>query len=1136
MSIADMAGLGLLSGWRDTKCACCVVLWLATLHTVFSSRELTPVTRETFKFTATEYNASIPEGVVGKRYVVPAARMGIHLTDPSLSVRYKIVGGDVDKFFKAEEEVVGDFSFLRIRTRTGSSVLLNRERQDSFELRVKGVAQYTSGPQLDARVTVKLRIEDVNDLSPLFYPQSYDVQIGEDTALHTNIVTVTASDADIGVNGQVYYSFRDDTDTFAIHPTSGVVSLTRGLVYYEQSHYELTVLAQDRGPSVGHHGRRRSKAKLSIKVTQVNFNAPEIRVQHLPSVVEHGAVGTTYAILIIHDRDIGENALIDRVEIIDGDIDGYFRLQKGRNPFEYSIQVAKPLDRECTPHGFNLTIRAWDGGKPPRATIRDVQVKLRDTNDHAPRFSQTYSLSVDEVVPPDTPLVFVNASDQDTGKNAELHYSITKGNERGMFTINARSGLLSTAGPLDAETLPLVNLTIVAQDKGNNRKNDTTTVRVTVKDCNDNSPVFNHTQDTVTISEGMPAGTQVYQVSAYDVDWGENGYISYSIANSEQVPFKMDHFTGQIRTTGVLDYETMRRIYRLRVRASDWGSPFRRETEQILRVKITNANDNKPQFEKVDCAGHLSVEAPVGTHLVTVSAIDFDTGNIISYRITAGNEDGCFEMLSSTGELKLKCDLKDSRVMLRSLSVTASDGVNEATPTTVNISLVTSHHNLANKDADITCHNTDVTQQLSRLWQQAAENNLPISTENLDYLHDKFLLNNHAPQFAASTPKTIEVQEGLPIGSSVLKLVATDDDPGYNGRLLFVVAAEGNEDGDFKIDTYTGELQVLNYIDRETKDHYSLRVLAYDMGEPSRVASVLLHVRVLDINDCTPEFEQEQYEAEISESVLVNTSILTIAATDDDLGSNAEIRYELVTDTRAFHIEPQSGVMTVSSALDRETQDKHVLHVRATDGSPANPLSAVVRVVISVSDVNDNAPAFLPASYTVRVREDLPVGSVIMIVTAADPDLGSGGNVRYTFTGGMDDKFTVDRHTGVVRIANRLDYEQKQVYNVSVKARDRGSPSLAARTFLFIQVVDVNENLHAPLFADFVLKGYIKENEPIRSKVMQVIATDDDVNNPAASAIDSQVTYTIRDGSGLGIFRIDNEGKLIFYFFFSMLQ
>ena len=1117
-----------LAAWRQG--ALRLVCMLATcLLYCEATPEIRPMNEDLFHFTHAHYNASIAENAIGKTYVLTErVKMGIFTTDATLSIKYRVVGGDPTRFFKAEEEKVGDFSFLRIRTRTTVLAVLNRERQETFDLSVKAVARYPNAPKLVTQTTVTVRVTDANDLSPLFYPTSYSVDVAENAPLYSSVASVTASDADIGVNGEVYYSFERRTDTFAIHPTSGVVILTQRLSYADVDRYQLTVLAMDRGPSLRYQARV-SRALLMVNVHEVNYHAPSVDVQKLPTIVEHGRMGTVYGILYVHDKDMGRNGRVGTVEIVRGDPEGYFRIRDGSHRNEFKIEVARTLDRETDPLGFNLTVSASDEGTPSKSTSIVIRVQLQDTNDQRPLFERDqYDVTVEETIPVQTPLLFVRARDIDIGKNAEIVYNIAGGNGRKWFSIDESTGLLSVSATLDADVVGEVVLNVSGHDQANmgSRKISYARVVVHIKDCNDNSPVFRTSQSVVSIDENERVGTEVFQARAHDADSGDNGYVSYSIFNGDASPFTIDAFTGKITTREVLDFESMARVYKLRVRASDWGSPYRREAEMGLTVKLNDINDNKPMFEKVNCVGFLSRDAPIGTELVVVSAIDFDIGNIISYEIVSGDVDDCFQLMPSSGLLKTCCSLKDLHRRVYSLVVTATDGRHSADPTTINVTVVNNNRNqqLSNNDASFSCVDTDVAEKLSLLLQEAERKTKTV--EDGERRSSAVSGNEHAPRFKSNTPMKITISEGLPIDHKIIGISAVDPDHGYDGRLQYVISS-GNEGGVFRVDTHGGDLLVMSAVDRERRYVYNITVSVSDMGSPAKSSSAVLVIDVEDTNDNAPRFAEDSYSIEVAEDVKLNTSILNVHATDRDIGKNALVSYSITSDTPQFSVNRRTGDIVVVAALDREDREVHRIVIQATDASDVKPLSSVVTVTVTIEDINDNVPTFVPSSYRVRVREDLPVGAVVMTIVAKDADHGNNGAVRYSLLSGMDDKFEIDREAGTIRIANTLDFEMKQRYNVTARARDRGQQSLATRCHVIIDVIDVNENLHAPAFASFVTRGEVAEDSPLDTVVMRVTATDADRDNPAAIPGDYTLNYSIKDGSGLGLFNIDNTGEWI---------
>lgn len=227
-----------------------------------------------YRFAHSIYNVSIPENSVGKTIAVQPSyedRLGITIT-PDLDVKYRIISGDKERLFKADERIVGDFAFLAIRTRTGN-VILNREKIDEYRLDVRAsISRRDSKSKIivETDTLVIVKVLDTNDLSPLFYPTEYSISVPEDTPLHKSIIKVTAEDADLGINGEIYYSFLEATDYFAVHPTSGLITLTRPLKFTDRSVHELIVVAADRGSANNNRLSQASKAKVHIKVKQVS--------------------------------------------------------------------------------------------------------------------------------------------------------------------------------------------------------------------------------------------------------------------------------------------------------------------------------------------------------------------------------------------------------------------------------------------------------------------------------------------------------------------------------------------------------------------------------------------------------------------------------------------------------------------------------------------------------------------------------------------------------------------------------------------------------------------------------------------------------------------------------------------------
>lgn len=357
---------------------------------------------------------------------------------------------------------------------------------------------------------------------------------------------------------------------------------------------------------------------------------------------------------------------------------------------------------------------------------------------------------------------------------------------------------------------------------------------------------------------------------------------------------------------------------------------------------------------------------------------------------------------------------------------------------------------------------------------------------------------------------------------------------GYNGKLVYGISA-GDNDSLFRLDLETGELKVIGFLDREKEEEYLLNVTVYDLGFPNQKSiSRLLPISVIDENDCYPTFEKTVASMHIPENSPNGSFVTRFNATDKDKGLNGKVTYSLVTDTKDFSIDRETGILSISAPLDREKQDLYELRIRATDGGERaltdgefHSLSSEALLQIKIDDFNDNAPQFHLTDYNVRVREDIPIGTVVVTVTANDLDIGNNGEILYTFAADSstvsdaEAYFKIDKQTGSIRTAKQLDFEERQIHSLIISAIDKGIPTMSSSATLIVEVIDVNENRYAPQFEDFVMVGSVKENLNPGAHVMSVAAKDYDIPGP-----DSRVSYSTSGGDGLGLFAIDNEGNL----------
>ncbi|XP_057244434.1 protocadherin gamma-A7-like, partial [Malurus melanocephalus] len=299
-------------------------------------------------------------------------------------------------------------------------------------------------------------------------------------------------------------------------------------------------------------------------------------------------------------------------------------------------------------------------------------------------------------------------------------------------------------------------------------------------------------------------------------------------------------------------------------------------------------------------------------------------------------------------------------------------------------------------------------------------------------------INDNAPTFR-ETEKELRVSELTAPGSRFPLREAQDADSGRNslqsyelsGDEHFSLAVQAGPGGDQR-----PELVLAKALDREEAAFHELVLRASDGGDPARTGTAHIHVTVLDANDNAPVFSQAEYTVRVPEDVPVGSVLVTVTATDADEGLNGHVKYSFhkISDRAAelFHLDSDTGEISVKDHLDFEKISSHELEVQAHDGGE---LSDTAKVVITVTDVNDNVPEISVRSALSSISEDAPPGTVIALLHVQDRDSGASGEVHCSLD--RDIPFRLQSSQGSyysVVTARELDREQVSEYNVTVRA------------------------------------------------------------------------------------------------------
>ncbi|XP_065500512.1 protocadherin alpha-2-like isoform X3 [Caloenas nicobarica] len=376
-------------------------------------------------------------------------------------------------------------------------------------------------------------------------------------------------------------------------------------------------------------------------------------------------------------------------------------------------------------------------------------------------------------------------------------------------------------------------------------------------------------------------------------------------------------------------------------------------------------------------------------------------------------------------------------------------------------------------------------------------------------------INDNAPLFPAAG-KNLSIAELTTMPGSRFPLEgASDADIGSNAQLSYTLSPTEH----FGLDLQRAEeyreslfLVLTKPLDREMLPVHRLVLTASDGGRPSLTGTMELVISVLDANDNAPQFNQSVYKVQLRENAAEGTLVARVNATDSDVGSNGEMTFAASNTfppkgINLFHLNPKSGEIHLTSALDFEDVRSYEIQIEATDtGTP--PLSGHCKVVVEVLDVNDNAPEVWVTSLSVPVPEDAAVGTVVALLSVSDRDSGANGRVRCVVWPaapfGLVSTFA-GSYSLVLREA--LDRERVSEYEVEVRAEDGGSPSLRARRGVRVPVSDVNDN--APAFAQAVYTVLARENNAAGAELARLWARDPD------EADNGRVRYSVWEG-GVG--------------------
>lgn len=1021
-------------------------------------------------FEKSEYTAVLTELAPKGTFVASIAATDED-TGVNAQVYYEILSGNELKWFN-------------IDTATGLIVTagpLDREIQGSLEL---SISARDGGPNPKFAYTqLKVTILDENDEAPQFSQQELNIILSEDAPKHSMVALLTATDNDQGTNGSVTYTLapsveRQYPQQFAIDSITGQLMTRQTLDRETMANYEIFVIARDQGAPAP----QSATATVHLSIADINDNSPEFYPKHYiytfkdTETEEHTELRSLLNVTAT-DRDEGDNALIT------------YNLESGGEDV-FSVDpssgavILMHQERLKKPY-YKLRISARDQGDRRSAQDAFVEILLDSKTDalecgaHSGYDFQIIEDSDLKEAKVGREVGRVQVKTMPAQANPAIDYVIIQGDRGEYFSIDQRSGRITTARPIDREMQTQYQLIVLARSVDGSRGTyayGKCNVHISILDVNDNAPNYIQEPDTeayVWLPENTAVGQEIYLSRARDRDAGVNSRISYNLTSNPDQQFRINAATGVLYLQKPVRAEPGTVFY-LEIMATDAGTPAL-SSRLNLPVHIADVNDHTPVFDHTSYETSLLESTKVNSRFFALAASDNDLGNNgrISYEIIEGNSDRMFGVFPD-GYLFVRAPLDREERDYYALTVSCRDS-----------------------------------------GEPSRSSVVPVVIHVIDE-------NDNAPEFTNST-FTFHIPENSPADTFVGKLTAVDRDIGRNAELSFSVLSLSQ---DFKIDKHNGFIKTLRPFDREAlvrnyrvsdlggdegrnissggSNYIFMEALVTDNGTPPLQDKVKVKVIVTDVNDNAPEFLRAPYQVTISEEAPEGTHIMHVFTQDADEGLNGDVYYTISSGNEGSHfsLDSATGQLTLSRRLDRESLDIHHLTVVARDAAPKEPLSSTANITVIVLDDNDNAPEFTQSSSEISVVETSPIGTELMRFRASDADQGVNSQVVFSITAGnRRDTFHIDSISGRLFLHKPLDYEDITNYVLNITASDCGTPPLSTTVLYNIIVVDDNDN--PPIFPNTAIVRQIKEGIPIKTPIVTVNADDPD------SGLNGKITYVI---------------------------
>uniref|UniRef100_A0A0N5A589 Cadherin domain-containing protein n=1 Tax=Parastrongyloides trichosuri TaxID=131310 RepID=A0A0N5A589_PARTI len=996
-----------------------------------------------------------------------------------------------------------NLSFFSINITSGLLTLQNSKRLLQSKNRHYDLVVICSDSIYTTEQAISIEIED-QELSGksgnINFPQSeYILRIKEN-----DVITKEQSEKPLIIFSlpyifPLYYNLETNDERFVIERSTGSLYLKENVSFDKETTDSIELIVSVKNLL---NFNDYSRTKVILEIEDINDCYPEFSSSFYEGNVPKDAIyGHKISNIKAVDKDSGPNGMVRYTFV--GDVPSFIVLNKNDGRIIVNKEISNSYNVGDL---FNLTIKATDRGNPPLSAVSYILIRIVDKS--LPIFSQLrYKQKIKENLIPNNEVMKVRANSY---SNGTIGYFLYSGDEYSSFSVDFYTGYIGTTKALDKELNDKILLKVAAIDTSNPKVYSFTDAEIEVINVNDCAPKFEQNVYRIKVEESISIGSVLIKISAYDID-SNSSTINYKIKNSNNV-FRIEEDTGKVILLKNLDYEE-NSYYELTIIANDEDG-F--SSESVLIIYVLDVNDNGLKILNIDKEIIIDRKPKKGDLLYFLVVEDKDSVSNLEnnqrFLFTIyEDDDSLFEIDSLNGIIAFKRELYPEELSLstfsKQLNISVTDGLfTEYCMLNVTFKNIVKSHSNFSFEYPIYYGSLDENNALNTfILQVNATNgelpytyeivsinssvfNLPLSidkssgkiflADRLDYeTKNQYLIpikatdnagfiaitqfnfsvidsNDNSPKFIYN-PKSelkVSVSNDLEVGEYITSILATDDDT--KDILEYSINKEYKEGEYFDIHSRQGLISLVKPISQLVNQKLKCQVKVSDTANPPHITSIDFVIEVLPSQTYIPHFSMLRYTFTISNTLSIG-SIVGQVEEKENSGEKIIEKKVFFTinnekDGLPFVIDKNNGKIIVKKQLNliNEKELSFPVFISSSHNGP----SSMAIVTIQMNNNMIEAPQFFTMKHRYDVKENLPVGSLVGIISATNSE-----SYELECEKAIENScpFIIKKDTGEIFINKILDRENVDLYKLNIIAQN--GDGLKAIKEILISLIDEND-------------------------------------------------------------------------------